>query len=186
MTVKSDVQITSGNVLVWVNRVEAQRAQAAVMGPFTECKELDKIKVTRQELKSSPRTPTQYNTPSWPACRYWGSTHSPRQYPAYGKMCTECSKSGHFCRVCRSKKTRAVNELGQEIMHENTREDFKTVSINSIFFNKNQSILTANLKTLVGKKSISVPYKIDVGSNSNIMPLPIFKKLFPGAVGRNY
>ena len=40
--------------------------------------------------------------------------------------------------------------------------------------------MTANLKMLVGKNSISVPYKIDMGSDSNIMPLNIFKKLFPG------
>ena len=33
---------------------------------------------------------------------------------------------------------------------------------------------------MVGQNSISVPYKIDTGSNGNIMPLHIFKKLFPG------
>ena len=40
--------------------------------------------------------------------------------------------------------------------------------------------MTANLKTSVGKNSISVPYKIDLGSDGNIMPLHIFKKLFSG------
>ena len=53
------------------------------------------------------------------------------------------------------------------------------VSINSVYFNKNHSILTANLKTSVGRNSISVLYKIDMGSNGKIMSLHIFKKLFP-------
>ena len=35
-------------------------------------------------------------------------------------------------------------------------------------------------KTSVGEDSISVPHKIDIGSNGNIMPLYVFKKLFPG------
>ena len=116
MTVKSDEQITSGNFLVWAKRVDAQRAQAAVMSAITKSKEFDKIKVSRPMWTSSQRTPAQHNTPSWPACRYCGSTHPPRKCPTYSKTCTECSKVGHFCRVCRSKKTRSVNELGQEII----------------------------------------------------------------------
>ena len=48
------------------------------------------------------------------------------------------------------------------------------VNINSVYFNKNQSILMANLKTLVGKNSMSIPYKIDTESNGNIMPWHIF------------
>ena len=35
------------------------------------------------------------------------------------------------------------------------------------------------LKTSVGQNSIIVPYKIDTGSDGNIMPEHIFKKLFP-------
>ena len=37
----------------------------------------------------------------------------------------------------------------------------------------------ANLKTSVGKNSMSIPYKIDTGNDGNIMPWDIFKKLFP-------
>ena len=40
--------------------------------------------------------------------------------------------------------------------------------------------MTAKLKMLVDKNSISVPHKIDMGSDSNIMKLHIFKKVFPG------
>ena len=64
MTVRDDDQITSGNVLVWAKRVEAQRDQAAVMSTITETKEFDKIKVSRPACSSNPRTPAQCNTSS--------------------------------------------------------------------------------------------------------------------------
>ena len=102
MTVKGDDKITGGNVLAWAKRVEAQRAQAAVMSAITETKEFNKIKVSRLAWTNKPRTPAQYNTSLQLACRYCGSTHPPRQGPAYGKTCMECSKVCHFCRVCRS------------------------------------------------------------------------------------
>ena len=119
MTVRGNDQITSGNVLVWMKRVNAQRAQAAVMSTITESKEFDKIKVSIPVWTSNPRMSIKHNTLSQPTCRYCGSTHPPRQCPAYSKVCTECSKVGHFCRICSSKKTRAVNEIEQETIQEN-------------------------------------------------------------------
>ena len=57
MTVKSDEQIISQNVLAWAKRVEAQRAQAAVMSTINKSKEFNKIKVSRLTQPNSPRTP---------------------------------------------------------------------------------------------------------------------------------
>ena len=45
--------------------------------------------------------------------------------------------------------------------------------------NNNQSMLTAKLETYAGENKLTVPCKIDTGSDGNIMPLYIFKKLFP-------
>ena len=53
------------------------------------------------------------------------------------------------------------------------------MSINSIQFNKKHSVLTTNLKTFAGKNDIMVSYKIDTGRDGNIMPLHMYKKLFP-------
>ena len=54
----------------------------------------------------------------------------------------------------------------------------ETVSIHSVHLNKNQSLLTAELEMQSGRNIIVIPYKIDMGSKGNIMPLFIFKKLF--------
>ena len=56
MASRSNDHITSGNVLTWAKRVEAQRAQADAMNSITEQKEFDKIKVSRTIHKESPKT----------------------------------------------------------------------------------------------------------------------------------
>ena len=143
-------------------------------------KSLTKIKVSRSTYKESPKRPAQSSTPVWQVYRYCGSLHPPRQCPAYGKACMECNMISHFQRVCSSKKTRAVHEVEQETVQDKASEDIEMVSVNSVQFDINQSVVTTTLKTLVGQNSITIPYKIEMGSNSNKMPIHIFKKHFPG------
>ena len=52
------------------------------------------------------------------------------------------------------------------------------VNINSIHFNKNGSIITVRLKMPAGIDNVIIPYKVDTGSDGNIMPLHIYKKYF--------
>ena len=61
---------------------------------------------------------------------------------------------------------------------EYNKGEIETVSINSVHMNKNFSVLTVKLEMCTGDK-LTVPYKIDTGSDGNIMPWYIFKKLFP-------
>ena len=86
-------------------------------------------------------------------------------------------KMGHFKKVCRSRRDHAVHEVEVETMPELQEEEIETVSINSIYLNRNHLLITAHLKMHVGETTIEVPYKIDTGSEDNFMPLYIFKKL---------
>ena len=61
---------------------------------------------------------------------------------------------------------------------EHSKGELETVSINSVQLNKKWSLLTAELEMWGGNNSIVIPYKIDTGSESNMMPLFILKKLF--------
>ena len=56
------------------------------------------------------------------------------------------------------------------------------LSVDSVQFNITHSIFTTILKPSVGQNSITIPYKIDMGSDGNIMPMHIFKKLFLGVI----
>ena len=115
-------------------------------------------------------------------CRYCGPSHPPRQCPAYGHKCVECGKVNHFREVHRSRRNRTVHDLAQEPDKHHEEEDhIDMVKINSIIFNNKWTVITANLKTSSNQVSIIVPYKVDTGSDGNIMPLHINKRLFPSA-----
>ena len=73
-----------------------------------------------------------------------------------------------------------MNEVEQETIQDSSEESsIDSVNINSIHLNKNCSVITANLKTSADKHSVIVPYKVDMDSAGNIMPLHIHKKMFP-------
>ena len=110
-----------------------------------------------------------------------GSSHPPRQYLAYGKRCAGCGKINHFREVCRHRST-AVHNIKQVPDQCNVEEDhIDMVNINSITFNSKWSAITANLKMTSNQVSVIISYNIDTGSDGNIMPLHLCKKLFPKA-----
>ena len=103
----------------------------------------------------------------------------PQTMPSIWKTCTECSKIGHFRVMCRSRKTRAMKEVQQEAVQDSAGENcIDLVSIKSIQFNKNCSVLTTNLKMSAGQNSIMVPYEVDTDTSGNTMPLHVYKNKF--------
>ena len=102
----------------------------------------------------------------------------PRQCPAYGKMSARSSKMGHFKKVSQSRRNRAVHELEVKVAQEIDEGKSETVSIDSVHLNKNWSLIATKLETQAGGNTIEILYKIDTGSEGNIMPLFMFKKLF--------
>ena len=80
--------------------------------------------------------------------------------------------------MCRSKRSHAVHEVEIDMEAESQEEDTEIVSINSVYINKKWSSIMAKLQMQAGKTSLEVSYKIDTGSEGNIMLLYIFQKLF--------
>ena len=68
--------------------------------------------------------------------------------------------------------------MEQEVSQEYREDEIEMVSISSVYMNKNWLMLTAKLDTHADNNKITIPYKIDTGSEGNIMPWYIFKKLF--------
>ena len=113
----------------------------------------------------------------------WEKSHTQAVSSIWGNHAPVAGKMGHFKKVCMSKKNCTVHEVEVEVMPEPQEENIETVSINSIYLNRNQSLITSHLKMQVGKTATDIPYKIDTGSEGNIMPLYIFQKLFKNARG---
>ena len=93
----SDDEITSEDMLAWVNRVEVERAQATVLNTITELQQFDKFKIAKKDKRGQHIYPGI--TAQWCPCRYCGRLHVLRQCPACSKMCMGCSKTGHFKKV---------------------------------------------------------------------------------------
>ena len=85
---------------------------------------------------------------------------------------------GHFKNICHSKRRRVVHKIAVKASQEYSKGEIETMSIDSVHMNKNWSLLTAELETYAGDNKIIIPYKIDTGSEGNIMPWHIFKRLF--------
>ena len=65
-----------------------------------------------------------------------------------------------------------VHDIEQEATSDN---QIDMVNINYIGFNSKQSVIVAKLKISSNQISIIIPYKINTGSDGNIMPICIFK-----------
>ena len=90
----------------------------------------------------------------------------------------DVARQGHFKQVCWSREERAVHKLEVEEAQEVNEGEIETVSIDSVHLNKNQSLITAKLDMQAGRNTIEILYKIDTGSEGNILPLFMFKTLF--------
>ena len=117
LTSKSnDEQTTSEGVLAWAKGVKAQRAQAVILNDIMETCQFDKVKIATQSKNGQDRI-MHKNTNRKP-CRYCSGVHVPQQCPAYGKTCARCGKTGHYKKVCRSRKEHAVHEVDVGVAQE--------------------------------------------------------------------
>ena len=71
-----------------------------------------------------------------------------------------------------------VHEVEIEVGPDSQGEDIEIVSINSLYLNRKQALIMANLETQAGETALEIPYKINTGSEGNLRPLYIFCKLF--------
>ena len=107
----------------------------------------------------------------------WQSPHSKTMPSIWEGMCGVWH-DGTFQKVCHSKRRRVVNKIEVEMSQEYSKGEIETVSIDFVHMNKNWSLLTGELEMHAGNNKILVLYKIDTGSEGNIKPYHIFKRLF--------
>ncbi|GBN81657.1 hypothetical protein AVEN_68473-1 [Araneus ventricosus] len=109
-------------------------------------------------------------------CKKCGRNHKPREYPAYGKMCT---KKNHFAAKCfqNSKNIHEMkvpeNEL--DIYIDSVTEKVQENELNSDSMNKNVEIVSEawykSVTLNANDKYFEVDFKLDTGAEVNILPL---------------
>ena len=110
-------------------------------------------------------------------CSKCGRRHSKTdRCPAQGKQCNKCGRYNHFANKCLSKKVINVHDV--ERRSENEHESDHEFVIDCIQCDKdspsgNQAFCTLS----VGSKQKSVKFKLDTGSQVNILPKSVFESL---------
>ncbi|CAL1282270.1 unnamed protein product [Larinioides sclopetarius] len=110
-------------------------------------------------------------------CKKCGRKHTPRECPAFGKICTKCKKKNHFAAKCfqSSKNVNEMkvpdNELGIYI-DSVTKNDVISDSMNKIeMVSKDMETWYKSVKLNVNDKCFEVDFKLDTGAEVNILPL---------------
>ena len=61
-------------------------------------------------------------------------------------MCVGCRKTGHFKKVCQSRRERAMNETEVKEVQEINEGKLETGCVDSVHLNKNWSLIPAKLE----------------------------------------
>ena len=117
---------------------------------------------------------------------------------AYGKTCSKCGKVNHHKALCRStqkqrqsqrspQRNKATYDVQQKEPHTRKQRD-SCKNIDSVnmkylnFYNVRSVIFTKVELSTRKKKRTWIMYKIETGSNGNLMPFKVLKILFPRSV----
>lgn len=90
--------------------------------------------------------------------------------PAVGKTCSLCAKKNHFAQCCKSKSSRSVNEVHDQLSSDGSDFFVETITTGS---NSNQALTSL----LLGPKQVPIQFKFDTGSHVNVIPERLFNQL---------
>ena len=124
-----------------------------------------------QEPRSKNEAPSGQAQGPHTECANCGYTHGRRDCPAVGRKCRKCGKANHFERKCRSKKVSMV--------HESSDSEDESYLISSLTEKNNAQARVAMTTLQVHKpqQDKSVRFQIDTGSQCDILPAKIYKRV---------
>jgi len=114
-------------------------------------------------------------TSSQPCYRCGKGGHSGNECKFRKAKCHKCGKQGHIAPVCRS-KGKLIRQLETSTDHSPDREDIGTFALSLLRFGEKSPQPICVQLSLSGK---TVPMELDTGAAVSVMPVSIFRKLFP-------
>ena len=105
-------------------------------------------------------------------CSNCGIQHPRKQCPAYGKRCRQCNKLNHFAKYCRSQRCKV------ELVERNQESSSPDALFVGAIETANKTELTTDeCHTTLRVEGHSVKFKVDTGSQVNILPLHVYNRL---------
>ena len=124
--------------------------------PTTQRPRQDRPEMTRNNDQSRAR-------------KYCGNMHQRGRCPAYGRMCNKCRKWNHFASVCQSK---SVSNIEQEQSSSDEKTEF---FVGTVQGDENDGTMPWTMQILTSGTNVS--YKLDTGSQVNIIPQKTYHAL---------
>lgn len=117
-------------------------------------------------------------------CNRCNYTHKKRECPAFGKTCNSCSKMNHFSSMCKSKNISTIYINNRNCSEE---YDFDNEYYVGSIERKSKSVnpsLTDDAMTYLWTEKIringsDVTFKIDTGTQIDVLPMNVFQRLGP-------
>lgn len=171
----------------------SEHTAAQLNGHKTEEIEAQVDEIKRRDARASPWTPRRQQqhgvNRQFIKCDNCGYSHPKGQCPARGKECIGCKKIGHFIRVCRSSasNTKPINEIRMYQHYERFREEDQQ-SINNRTEYDDEDLFIGMIGTDketkddlwyadINIEGQDVHFKLDTGSEANIIPTQIMNTL---------
>ncbi|KAH3887497.1 hypothetical protein DPMN_011514 [Dreissena polymorpha] len=128
-----------------------------------------------QYAKSSRLHPQQERT-----CQNCTTVHRKGQCPAHGKQCHLCKKWNHFASACRSRNVNDINsaDRSEDVQSDDVHSD--DVLCDSVYVDSIESKVVDGqvfAEIGVGPKQQIIKFKIDTGSQVNILPFSHYQSI---------
>ena len=107
-------------------------------------------------------------------CNKCGIIHERKKCPAYGKICHKCKLPHHFAKMCKSKIRKDVHNLDEN----SSESDYENLYVGSISSSRKKTEISENeCFVSMDVNGIQVKFKIDTGSQANVITNKVFKKV---------
>ena len=149
----------------------------------------EKSKTHKKHYKNPRKTekPVSRKTPS--SCYFCGKTYHTRdKCPAREHTCTKCNNLGHWEQVCQKSKQKSSSTKSKQHVHTvetHEQEDFEKLNFHNVTTNDGNEAHVEIQTFLEKRHPRPLSGKIDTGSAGNIIPLRIFKQIWPDKIGQD-
>ena len=165
---------------------EASKEQMKVIASDNQCHEMNTI-IRSKDMSVNRRKPTRcginaetsnmsnHHSTQGGSCAYCGSKHPPRKCPAYGVICSKCKGRNHFAKVS---KGGGFRKKVYQLETDHPDDNGYLLWVQS----KKAKPQRQNRN---GKQwySHSVNFKLDTGSEANVLPATVYKADEVGQTG---
>ena len=136
----------------------------------------------RESWARGPTVTTRGSTVNGRTCDRCGYVHRGQGCPAAGKTCNSCRKVGHFAQVCRSKQQRQVWDIQEVDQYEQYAaiDGVEQEQMDDLFVGEVRNADNHNdlwFREVTVGKTQRIRFKLDTGSEANIISRAIFEQL---------